>query len=404
MMRSNYSFVTAWLTISLNSCLIHLSETFAPSFKLSTVQQYNNSARLFPSLSSTIESNDAEGTTNQHTTNNNIILISFDGAVADTSSWRSNLAIDIAYQTWKSDELLKHYNLDNSNDEDYDGVAPTDRSWVVNKINALMQHLLSDQNGLTNCDAVLLTRLILEEQLLDNGRSVGKSGKYASKYHPNSITSASSSSSNMEDLNESGDESVSGSNQGSRPLTVGEIEANWSKGACLRDTVRIKYNVDRKDPIPIITDNICQTLAEENYNDSSPLPILHGDIIKTLSSSSNNDDDCTVYIMVGHESHLQIASKTLGSTIPHEIIHSLDETTLNKNLNMDTKPKRIYLIAPGEGDRDHIGILQQMIMSCEAGTSIHFIHPIVEKLQQAKVLYGDNRYVQSSIYKNKKVS
>lgn len=178
-----------------------------------------------------------------------IIILSFDGVVADTSSWRSNLAIDAAYSTWPNElnsSDLDDYNLDVDN---------ADRLWVVNKLNALMQVMLSDQNGMTNCDAVLLTRLLLEEQLLDGGRSVGKRGKYASQFHPSTASSNKHGSSS--DRN-------SGSSQGSRPLTVGEIAVNWVDGACLRDTVRVKYNVDGKDPIPIIEQNICEVLAKHD--------------------------------------------------------------------------------------------------------------------------------------------
>jgi hypothetical protein len=43
---------------------------------------------------------------------------------------------------------------------------------------------------------------------------------------------------------------------------VGEIASNWNDGACLKDTVRIKYNVDRKDPIPIIREEIKALLED----------------------------------------------------------------------------------------------------------------------------------------------
>ena len=48
-----------------------------------------------------------------------------------------------------------------------------------------------------------------------------------------------------------------------RRLTVGEISANWANGACLRDTLRVKYNVARKDPLPIIRETISQILKQE---------------------------------------------------------------------------------------------------------------------------------------------
>lgn len=43
---------------------------------------------------------------------------------------------------------------------------------------------------------------------------------------------------------------------GSRPLTVGEIEVHWSDGACFSDTLVTKYNVYGENPLPILQENI----------------------------------------------------------------------------------------------------------------------------------------------------
>ncbi len=395
-----YTLQLTWMPIStLILNLLPLSQPFTPSL---SARPWNPKSKSITKQKMNSNHDDDGLTTDNDTlqstkSSKNIILIAYDGAVANTSTFRSNLAIQTAYSTWKDDPILSKYNLNNPS---------TDRTWVVNKLNALMQHLLTDQNGLTNCDAVLLTRLILEEQLLDNGRSVGKSGKYASKFHPTS-TATSFSEEDVVDDSGDGDGYVGGSNQGSRPLTVGEIEVNWSKGACLRDTVRVKYNIDRKDPIPIITENICNilstaafTIADENDDDDNELtdnihpkamevPNLHEEIINAFITQKEND--CDVYIMVGHESHLPIAQRSLEQkSIPYRITHSSDDETMASKSSTDNEDNSVYLVAPGEGGRDHIGILQQMIMSSETESSIHFIHPIVEKLQQAKVLYGDN--------------
>ena len=235
--------------------------------------------------------------------NNEILLLSFDGTVADTSSWRSNLAIDVVYSTWPDEftasSKLSLYQLDNPN---------TDQSWIVNKLNALMQHLLSDQNGMSNCDAVLLSRLIMEEQLLDNGRSVGKKGKYASKFHPDRNVSNDDSEENdneNEDKMMNRNSSTSTSTQGSRPLTVGEISANWANGACLRDTVRVKYNVDRRDPIPVIKEKIRSKFDEIKNNGDAPVPFVHQAIEEVLKHCESSISRCTVFKMVGDELYLQ---------------------------------------------------------------------------------------------------
>jgi hypothetical protein len=169
----------------------------------------------------------------------NIFILSFDGVVADTNYWRSNLAKSVAFETWP--QLCKDSSFVTIDQGSDDGLE-----WLRNKLCALMQVTLSDEDGLLGCDAVLMARLILEEQELDGGRSNGCSGKYGSLFHPSSLS-----------------QSTRSANVGSRPLTVGEIAANWNDGACLKDTVRIKYNVNGKDPMPIIRQNILKFLKHE---------------------------------------------------------------------------------------------------------------------------------------------
>ena len=148
-------------------------------------------------------------------------FVSFEGVVANTSKAKTKCAIQVAVDTWPTiiPELL------------YETFG-NDHDWLINKMMAL-SHITQ-----TNVDTVLLVRLLLEEQLLDQDASIHCNGKYASQFHPSS-----SSSSNTDTNNP---------NNGSRPLTVGEIAANWSM---LQDTIRMKYNIDRKDPIPIIEKN-----------------------------------------------------------------------------------------------------------------------------------------------------
>lgn len=222
------------------------------------------------------------------------------------------------------------------------------------------------------CDAVLLTRLLMEEQLLDQGRSVGCKGKYGSKFHPSSASDEDEDAYGKRDLK---------SRQGSRPLTVGEISSNWNEGACLKDTVRIKYNVDRQDPIPVIQMGIAKYLKDI---ESRPLPIINPSI-----SDAIIDCDCPVYILVGDESHVSSAIASM-SELPLSIQSmdwSDDESASLKNNQHDG----VTIIPPNEGHTGHERILESILQSLDADSSMHVVHSDVRTLQKAKVLFGDNR-------------
>jgi len=364
---------------------IHHHATVVPSqkIKLTSLQQNLITVSKTYLQNNSNEENEIKATAEEIATSkpSDIMLLSFDGAVADTSDWRSNLAINVAYKTWPRELQTKefsNYNYYNDMPES----SSTDRLWLVNKLNALMQYVLSDQTG---CDAVLLTRLFLEEQLLDNGQSIGKSGKYASKYHPN----PSSSSSDYKNENLRNDEKQ---RNGSRPLTVGEIAANWLDGACLKDTVRIKYNIERKDPIPIIEQNMFDEVERQNHNIGS-LPVVNP-IMKDILSQFKG----RVYIMVGHKSHVPIAISSLANASIHVEVKQLDE--IGDESTDDNCEGMVFIVSPGNGCRGHVGILQQVLMSAENGSSIHMIHSVLKILEDAKMLFGDNRPIMGGFGKS----
>jgi len=193
----------------------------------------------------------SQHTTHLRASSSDVFVLSYDGVIADTKQWRSNLAISAALNTWP--QLAQNNLIGDTGDQN--------REWIINKLSALSDVTLSGEDGMMGCDAVLLARVLLEEQLLDEGRSNGCRGKYGSKFHPSSDSEDEEHQQNQQD--------EGGSVQGSRPLTVGEITANWIDGACLKDTVRIKYNVDRKDPIPIIREEIKAILEDTEVSLSS---------------------------------------------------------------------------------------------------------------------------------------
>jgi hypothetical protein len=167
-----------------------------------------------------------------------IFVLSFDGVLAHTSRWRAHMGLAVAFQTWPFLKTEERYTTLISFDEQ-DG-----QNWIINKMMALSHVLRSDCDAMMGCDEVLLARMLLEEQALDRGRSDAL-GKYGSQFHPRKSYPSSYNQ------------------NGSRPLTVGEISANWIEGACLRETIRTKYSIQRRDPIPIIRENILTFLKEK---------------------------------------------------------------------------------------------------------------------------------------------
>mmetsp|Transcript_501 Transcript_501/g.861 ORF Transcript_501/g.861 Transcript_501/m.861 type:complete len:439 (+) Transcript_501:34-1350(+) len=328
----------------------------------------NPTSRSGLALSSSQKPNQEEASISQ--AHPDIFVLSYDGVVADTNEWRSNLAISVAFETWP--QLCSDSSFVTTTTATTD--ENNDLEWLRNKLCALMQVTLSGEDGLLGCDAVLLARLILEEQELDEGRSNGCGGKYGSLFHPSSSQGRST-------------------NVGSRPLTVGEIAVNWNEGACLKDTLRIKYNIDRKDPMPIIRQNILnflQTHQPKERDKSQMLPQIHPFVSDTLL-----DCDHPIFILVGNECHLSTAKLSLEKLNLPICILLGDEMKNELGRTNDThhvsQKRGIFLISPGQGERGHEGLLEDMMSSVPEGSLVHFIHSDIITLQKAKSLFGDDR-------------
>lgn len=291
---------------------------------------------------------------------NEIQVLSYDGSIANTSEWRSKLAVEAALETWPHLKDYPHVPTDVS----VDGIMEIDQSWLINKMCALSHVMISDHDGMMGYDAVFLARLLLEEQLLDLGRSDGCKGKYGSKFHPSASVA---------------DKGIANSSNGSRPLTVGEITSNWLNGACLRATLRAKYHVERKDPLPIIKEN----LSKKIDNEVSCLPKVHPFMKEALSLCENN-----IFILVGDKMHIPAAVASLSdSSIYVQVSSSIDDA-IEKSMNLK---HNIFLVPSGDGKQGHRGILQHLLLQAKCGSSVHFIHSSFEHLLEAKLLFGDNR-------------
>lgn len=192
---------------------------------------------------------------------NSITCLSWDGVVADTVDWRIEQGIQAAHEVWPS--LLLS--------------APTeDTTWLHNKMKAVAPYL----KGGESYEYALLARMLLEEQQLDP--SVGKTGKYASKFHPQG---------SMKSI-------AIPSARSSRPLTVGEIQANWIDN--LLDTLTVKYSIDRKNPVPVLQNCISE------LNNVEPSPEPHPLIIDAI-----RDCPSQVIVTVPSASEAELASSML---------------------------------------------------------------------------------------------
>lgn len=243
----------ACLIFHLSACDAFTSLHTSSLFNTHTTKLSTNTQRpLFTRKSIIHKSSSDDMTTSSSPSSlsrsNKVFVLSFDGVVANSAESRACIAVDAALETWP---FLKDNEM-----------VSADRTWLINKIKALLHVTQGSMEGVMGCEAVLLARMLIEEQALDGGKSVGKSGKYASKYHPSSVQSSSSDGDNDND----DDEGVGASNRraknGSRPLTVGEIAANWADGAYLAETLFVKYNIEGKSPLPTIRANLARLQAE----------------------------------------------------------------------------------------------------------------------------------------------
>jgi hypothetical protein len=237
------------------------------------------------------------------------IIFSFDGIIADTSRQRAKLTLDVALHIWPQlQDLLNSIRdkcgkeMESTIQKEHDLNINSIDNWLINKMVAC-SHVTQDHtiDGMLGCDDVLLARLLIEEEKVllqeTSAKNFNGKGKYASKFHPKIISSSTVATTTT---NSNGDLSTTDKDEGkhnkekfeisslnscrnnthdstsqskkvyrrnhsrSRPLTVGEICANWNTGGHLRDTLRTRYNIDGKDPLPIIRETLEMWLSAEN--------------------------------------------------------------------------------------------------------------------------------------------
>lgn len=224
-----------------------------------------------------------------------VYVVRWEGCLADTVAWRIRQGMDVAAAAWP--ELI----------DAWDG---EDQVWLVNKLSALSHVLVPMQDDASiACEFALATRLLLEEQELDQGRSNGMNGKYARLFHPQRKVGTSSNSDTKSTRTRNG-----------RPLTVGEIAANWYEGGMIRDTLRVKYSCNGNDPIPLLQE-IIDTLVDTGRSADYTVPIIDSEIASLIRSCRN-----PLIVTVNHASDLPFVMASLElSMIPHRIISDAHE-------------------------------------------------------------------------------
>ena len=283
-------------------------------------------------------------------------IVSYDGAIANTARARCRLCLGVALRCWPS--LCDRVGVESTNEAAIDNIEQW--TWVLNKMEALVPAMSNDGTNVGGLsvmvDLVMLARLVLEEQRLDDGRNSGRGGKYGGKYHPQQKEEQMALS-----------DADSSKPVGSRPLTVGEMGANWLDGGHLRDTVRVKYAIDKKDPFPIIQEHV--EIALENADDDLKInrtsQMMPGANLQLLSLIKRSDDSV---ILLDHESRTNEAYQFLK----------------------DAGSMPLKTIAPS-GDDSELDVLKSLVLKTDEGDSpkrICIIHHSLSLLQRLKMLFG----------------
>lgn len=318
-----------------------------------------------------------------------IIVVRWDGCLADTRDWRIQVALEAARRAWPTEmedawQTYHLWNEDNNDDED------KTNHWLHNKLKAI-SHVLSDAaaamtdkaspteecyHSSTTCEYALAARMVLEEQDLDAGQSTGQRGKYASRFHP-----------------QQRQQSPRRRSRTSRPLTVGEIAANWNEGGLIREAVRMRYHCHYRDPVPVLQSKIEEILLKD---DTSNWPMPHidpsvGGVVRAFSNAcqlgrvdssrmnNNQQGQPKLIVTVGHWSDLDSAQISLeDAAISCRKVGSAKEA-LQQNGN---NPIPI-LVQTGDSIRD-------IVQMSPSGSTMYVIDSCWNALQQAIPLFGDS--------------
>lgn len=305
-----------------------------------------------------------------------LYIYSIDGPLASMTEYKSKIAIKAAIEVWPSllsvvDELgMKPFDDDDASNDDY--------SWLIQKLGALssITQQGDSPDEMLGCDEVLLARMMLEEQ----GRSGGRGGKYGGKFHPGKSTSTSS-----------GDKPK----VGSRPLTVGEIFANWQE---LRYVTHNKYpfikqNQDGKvtmsDPLPEIRSVLRKLYSQEEREITDWYPFA-SDILSNRNSRN--------VLLMGNEASVDLVVSSLQQLLGDTSVTVTDSTRawteIKQQQNEDTHS--LLIVVPDTVTEEPQSDLIQRIITSAASEedsvnrNIYVAHGSLDVLKKCKDFLGED--------------
>jgi hypothetical protein len=286
-----------------------------------------------------------------------VFVVDWDGCLADTREWRASTALSVAQTVWpETREKLAQLNQ-----------SSTSLSWLHNKLAALSHVFCSDGNASVTCEYTLSARLLIDEQQLDQGRSSGRTGKYASKFHPRKNLKEPLRRRRVGDKDDA-------PSTGNQPLTVGEISANWNEGGMIRETLLVRYHCNRKFPLPALQQALDQHLCTTNrlFDSDRPRPKILPEVKESLLSAAK---DRSILVTVRHASDLPMAVETLACAgVPCRIAPSLyDVQLLGVSVLVQTK-----------------STVRDILEAAPMGTRVYVLSSCWTSLRKEVLHYGDD--------------
>jgi hypothetical protein len=261
----------------------------------------------------------------------------------------------------------------------------------------------------------LAVRLFLEEQTLDDGQSLGGSrgGKYGSQYHPQQQEreeeeeTPASGRRRTNPPDSSRGSSSRGSSSSSRPLTVGEVGANWYDGACLYDTLLVKYRC----PPDILQEAVAETISaiQARAEKKEKLLTVRTNVLDILVQAAQTDPDKKILLTVSHPSDLTTAQACLATALRGglAVVPSSDPNLLLPSCDLHvvsnaTDAMRL-ITNPNNNDGNsmkknaHIVLLpksartvQDLLQTAPHDSTVHVLESSWPALQREIPLFGDH--------------